>query len=127
MESIKIKVTVRSSSGAEVTAEVSASAWPTLTVYSLIIPERRVREGILIRSTSDLWHEFVRRMGSDWSVAYQLTSEQMEELVAGAFKKAGYDDVTLTPRSGDHGRDVIAIKYGVGCVKIIGSVKAYKP
>jgi restriction system protein len=33
--------------------------------------------------------------------------------------------VTLTPRSGDHGRDVIAIKHGVGCIKIIGSVKRY--
>jgi restriction system protein len=58
-------------------------------------------------------------------VAYQLRPEQWEELVAGAFKKAGYDDVTLTPRFGDHGRDVIAIKRGVGCVKVIGSVKAY--
>jgi restriction system protein len=33
--------------------------------------------------------------------------------------------VVLTPRSGDHGRDVIAIRKGVGCVKVIGSVKAY--
>ena len=35
--------------------------------------------------------------------------------------------VILTPRSGDHGRDVIATKRGVGCVKILGSVKAYQP
>ncbi|WP_370137360.1 hypothetical protein [Bradyrhizobium sp. USDA 313] len=34
--------------------------------------------------------------------------------------------MTLTPRSGDHGRDVIAVRSGVGCIKIIGSVKAYK-
>src|SRR5258708_13612849 len=100
---------------------------PTLSVSSLIIPERNVSDGILIRSTSDVWAEIVQRLGSDWSADYQVTPAQWEELVAGAFKKAGYDDVTLTPRSGDHGRDVIAIKHGIGCVKIIGSVKAYKP
>jgi restriction system protein len=44
---------------------------------------------------------------------------------AGAFHEAGYDEVVLTPRSGDFGRDVIAFKHGVGCIKIIGSVKAY--
>jgi restriction system protein len=51
----------------------------------------------------------------------------MEELVAGAYKKAGFDEVTVTPRSRDRGRDVIAIKRGVGCIKIIGSVKRYAP
>jgi restriction system protein len=102
-------------------------ARPSLTVSSFIIPERAVHEGVLIRSTSDLWTEIVQKLGSDWSQAFHLKPEQWEELIAGAFKKAGYDDVTLTPRSGDHGRDVIAVKHGVGCVKIIGSVKAYKP
>jgi hypothetical protein len=48
-------------------------------------------------------------------------------VIAGAFKKAGYDEMTITPRSGDFGRDVIAVKNGIGCVKIIGSVKAYAP
>ncbi len=33
----------------------------------------------------------------------------------------------LTPRSGDLGRDIIAIKKGFGCVKFIDQVKAYKP
>jgi restriction system protein len=33
----------------------------------------------------------------------------------------------LTPRSGDLGRDVIAIKKGIGCIRIIDQVKAYKP
>lgn len=33
----------------------------------------------------------------------------------------------LTPRSGDFGRDVIAIKKGLGEVRVIDQVKAYKP
>ena len=53
--------------------------------------------------------------------------EKWEELIAAAFDRSGYDEVILTPRSGDHGRDVIAIKKGIGTVRIIDSVKAYKP
>jgi restriction system protein len=48
-------------------------------------------------------------------------------IVAGAFRNYGFDQVILTPRSGDKGRDVIANRYGVGCAKIIGSVKANRP
>jgi restriction system protein len=99
----------------------------TLSVSSVIIPERSTAQGILIRSTSLVWGEIVQALGNDWTLAYRLTPEKWEEIVAGAFKKAQYDDVTLTPRSGDHGRDVIAIKRGIGCVKIIGSVKRYAP
>jgi len=46
-----------------------------------------------------------------------------EEIIAGAYKKAGFDEVTLTPRSGDLGRDVIAIKKGLGSVRVIDQVK----
>jgi restriction system protein len=98
-----------------------------LSLCSLIIPDQKTGEGVLVKSVADLWIEIVRRLGSDWSFAYQIPSDKWEEIVAGAFKAAHYDEVTLTPRSGDHGRDVIAVKHGVGCVKIIGSVKAYAP
>ena len=95
-----------------------------LSFTSLIIPERVVAEGTLIRSVSVPWHEIVKQLGSNWRLAYEIPSEKWEEIIAGGFKKAGYDEVTLTPRSSDHGRDVIAIKCGFGCVKILGSVKA---
>jgi HJR/Mrr/RecB family endonuclease len=42
--------------------------------------------------------------------AFKMPWERLEELVAGAYKRAGFEEVTLTPRSGDHGRDVIATK-----------------
>ena len=34
--------------------------------------------------------------------------------------------MTLTPRSGDFGRDVIAIKKGIGSIRVIDQVKAFK-
>jgi restriction system protein len=97
----------------------------TLSISSLIVPGEKTSEGLLVTSTSAVWHEIVRLLGDDWSSASNIPPEKWEELVAGAYQKAGYDEVTLTPRSGDHGRDVIAIKKGVGSVKVIGSVKAY--
>jgi restriction system protein len=123
---------------ARISAEQNALRWQViaapdigaaqvaLTVSGIIIPERPVEEGVLIRATGNLWAEIVALLSADWSEAYKLTPRQWEELVAGAFEKEGYR-VTLTPQSGDHGRDVIAVKHGIGCVKIIGSVKAYRP
>ena len=69
----------------------------------------------------------VKLLASDPNVAFQISAEKWEEMIAGAFDQAGFEQVTLTPRSGDFGRDVIAVKHGVGSMRIIDSVKAYKP
>ena len=100
---------------------------PSLTTTSLIIPAGNTSSGILVGSTQALWRSIANTLRGDWSIAYQIPPDRWEEIVAGAFKNDGYDEVILTPRSGDHGRDVIAIKHGVGCIKILGSVKAYAP
>jgi restriction system protein len=112
---------------AQATVGSFSSKVPQFSVSSIIIPERPVAEGTLIKSTSTVWTEIVRRLDTDWALAYQLSPRAWEEIIAGAFKNDAYDEVILTPGSGDHGRDVIAIKHGIGSVKIIGSVKAYKP
>ena len=52
-------------------------------------------------------------------LAFEIPSYKWEELIAAAFDYAGYDEVILTPRSGDHGRDVIATKNGIGAIRII--------
>ncbi|WP_315707333.1 MULTISPECIES: restriction endonuclease [unclassified Bradyrhizobium] len=98
----------------------------TLTVSALIVPEQKLQEGILVRSTSAIWVEIASKLGADWSRAGELTPTQWEEMIAGAYDRAGYK-VILTPRSGDGGRDIIATRAGFGCVKILGSVKAYAP
>jgi hypothetical protein len=100
---------------------------PTLTVGSVIVPERPVEEGVLIRCTSFVWTSIVRNLKDDWEQAFQIPPRVWEEILAGAFKEAGFEEVILTPRSGDHGRDVIAVRKGIGSVRILGSVKAYKP
>jgi restriction system protein len=99
---------------------------PTLLVQGLILPETKTSEGMLIKSTTAIWLEIARLLGSDWSLASQLDPTQWEEMVAGAYERSGYK-VILTPRSGDFGRDIIASTSGIGSVRILGSVKAYKP
>jgi restriction system protein len=122
-----VEVEARGQVSASGSAQISlATQNSTVAISSLIIPEYKTASGTLIKSVSTAWYEVVRYVGSDWSNAHTVPSDKWEEIVAGAFTKAGYE-VTLTPRSGDHGRDVIAIKRGFGCVKIIGSVKAYAP
>lgn len=97
----------------------------SLTLGALIIPEKSVTEGTLVKSVGDLWLEIARFLSLDWSLAFQIDPDKWEELVAGAFNKVGYQ-VILTPRSGDRGRDLIATKDGIGSIRILGSVKAYR-
>jgi restriction system protein len=100
---------------------------PNVTLSGIIIPEKKVHEGVLISSVSFAWVEIAEMLKGDWSRAHEVSPSKWEEVVAGAYKRAGYDEVTLTPRSADHGRDLIAVKKGMGTIKILGSVKAYKP
>jgi restriction system protein len=105
-------------------AEVAAKT--VLKMSAVIIPARKTATGLLIESVSVGWTEVVGVLRSNWSRAFEIPPQKWEELLAGAYAKAGFDDVFLTPRSGDLGRDVVAVKRGYGSIKIIGSMKAYK-
>ena len=99
----------------------------SLFLQSVIIPASKTSEGTLIEAVNLPWFEIINNIKNDPSIVYQLSPEKWEEIIAGAYKLAGFDEVILTPRSGDLGRDVIAIKKGIGQVRIIDQVKAYKP
>lgn len=100
---------------------------PQVTLAGLIIPEKKTDEGVLIASISFAWIDIVKKLQGDWSKAHEIPDTVWEELIAAAYKHAGYDEVTLTPKSNDHGRDLIAVKKGIGAVRLLGSVKAFKP
>jgi restriction system protein len=78
-------------------------------------------------ATTAVWENIATSLGDDWSAALKYSPRQWEEIVAGAFKRLGFEKVTLTPRSSDHGRDVIAVSGGFCSQKIIVSVKANAP
>jgi restriction system protein len=98
----------------------------SLTLGGLIIPERDDAEGVLVGSYGATWLDIAQSLGDDWTAAFQIDSRRWEEILAGAFDKMGFK-VTLTPRSGDHGRDLIAVRQGIGSLRILGSMKALGP
>ena len=98
-----------------------------LLLQTVVVRGERTDEGRLIEAVTVPWFEIVALLTKDPKVAFQMSPERWEEMVAGAYHRAGFDEVTLTPRSGDHGRDVIAVKTGLGQVRVIDQVKAFKP
>lgn len=94
---------------------------------ALVIGGAKTNEGILIQSVSQAWWRILDLLSKDPSNAYAISPRQWEEIIAGAYDEQGFDEVVLTPSSGDHGRDVIATKNGIGSIRIYDQVKAYKP
>ena len=111
----------------DTTNEPEPRPLPTLVVSSVIIPERTVTDGLVVLSETVIWREIVKHLERDWNNAFNIPPLKWEEIIAGAFKREGFDEVILTPSSNDKGRDIIAFTKGIGKVKVLGSVKAYAP
>ncbi len=97
-----------------------------IVVKALVIPGDRTKEGTLIKSIAIPWLKIVEVIANDPVAIYQISWRKWEEIIAGAYSASGYE-VVLTPPSNDQGRDVIATKRGIGCIRILDQVKAYNP
>ena len=83
---------------------------PGLLLQTVVVRGERTAEGTLIQAVALPWFEIIALLEKDPTVAFQLPPDRWEEMVAGAYQRAGFEEVVLTPRSGDLGRDVIATK-----------------
>ena len=124
---ISVHITERLVVSDNLKASITGIPNNSLLLQSVIIPEDKVSEGTIIKAVSLPWFDIINCIAKDPGIVFQLSAEKWEEMIAGAYAQAGFDEVILTPRSGDFGRDVIAIKKGLGEVRIIDQVKAYKP
>jgi restriction system protein len=106
---------------------LSISSISGLLLQTVIVPGRKTDEGRLIEAVAIPWFDIIEHLRTDPNIAFQIPPDKWEEIIAGAYHKFGFEEVTLTPRSGDYGRDVIAVKKGLGSVRVIDQVKAYKP
>ena len=86
-----------------------------------------VTEGDLIVAIAPVWRQLVSELSKNPGAIYQLGPRKVEELIAAGYEREGWDDVVLTPRSGDGGFDVMATKHGFGAIRIIDQVKALSP
>lgn len=100
---------------------------PEVTIKALLEFGARTSEGALIQAVALPWFEVLELIRRDPQAMYQIEPRAWEEIIAGAYNRAGFDEVILTPRSGDKGRDVVATKFGVGSIRIFDQMKAYKP
>lgn len=126
-----VQMTAHSQIGVQATASAGViRGLPSITnllMQTIIVPGDKTTEGRLIEAVSIPWFDIIDVLKADPGAAYQIPPSKWEEIIAGAYRQAGFDEVTLTPRSGDFGRDVIAIKRGLGVIRVIDQVKAYKP
>jgi restriction system protein len=99
---------------------------PSLLLQAVIIPGHKTAEGQLIEAVALPWFEIIELVGRSPDTIYEIGWRKWEEIVAGAYKQQGFD-VILTPRSNDKGRDVIATRTGLGSVRFVDQVKAYRP
>jgi len=107
--------------------DAAARAAVGMLLKTVIEPDQRADKGSLILAVARPWWDIAELIAKDPSAAYQIPPDKWEEIVAGIYKTAGFEEVILTPRSGDYGRDVIAMKDGVGRVRVIDQVKAFAP
>jgi restriction system protein len=98
-----------------------------LLLQAVIRAGERTDEGKLIEAVTLPWFDIIALLEKDPNAAFEIAPEKWEEIIAGAYKHAGFDEVTLAPRSGDRGKDVIAVKKALCTVRIIDQVKAFKP
>jgi restriction system protein len=122
---VRVSDTIHVSSSFD--AKLTVVSTPNLLLQTIIVPGAEAFEGRFIEAVAVPWFEIISLLKKDPSIAFQIPPNKWEEIVAGAYKRSGFDEVILTPRSGDYGRDVIAVKRGIGHVRVIDQVKAYKP
>jgi restriction system protein len=99
---------------------------PPFSFGAIVRFELAVPDGQIITLIDPVYSHLISVIEKNPEIIYEIDARKWEEIVAAAYDKAGFDEVILTPRSGDFGRDVIAIKKGFGSVKFIDQVKAYK-
>jgi restriction system protein len=106
----------------------SPEGFGVLLSRAVINPYEPSAEGHLIWSITAPLRSIIERIMKDPSLMYEVDPRKWEEIVAATYDESGlFDEVTLTPRSGDRGRDVIAVKNGFGSVRLIESVKRHTP
>jgi restriction system protein len=107
------------------TSSDSARPQPAMLLQAVLERGGRTDEGTVIQSIGPAWLEIVAILKKDPQLAFSLAPERWEEIIAASYDAAGFDEVILTPRSGDKGRDVIAVKRGLFTVRFVDQVKAY--
>ena len=114
------------SGGGTLTIKSLVQSAASIVLQTLVIPGAKTTDGVIIEAIAIAWKEIVKAVADDPNFMYQIPWRKLEELIAGAYKKEGYD-VILTSASDDKGRDVIVFECDGMAIRVLEQVKAYKP
>jgi hypothetical protein len=104
---------------------IGAIALPGVLLQTDVVTlGEKTEEGELVKSVRQTWGEIVKqiRMRNDFIFEFTKVARAFEMFLAATYRMDGFDEVILTPRSNDRGRDVIASKTGR---RILEQAKAY--
>jgi restriction system protein len=90
----------------------------------IVEPYGRTQDGELITLVAPAYWMLEELLQDDPEALFKLGDRKFEELIAGKYEKLGFR-VTLTPRKGDHGVDVIAESHNGPRVRIFDQAKRY--
>lgn len=95
-----------------------------LSINGLILKGSSVPASMLLRPA---WEAIFDILAKNPAELFRFSQDfrAFEEFLAETYERDGWD-VALTPRSGDKGRDVIAVRADFGGIKILEQAKAYK-
>lgn len=105
------------------------SADPSVLLKSVLLKfEGSTDEGRVVKRPCATWFEISKhlRKNPDFRFAFPAEPTAFEEFLAGAYYVDGWDAITLTPRTGDKGRDVIAVTTGLTTNRVLVQAKAYR-
>lgn len=97
-----------------------------LIPIEILQTSEQVSDGRIVSAIIPAWKAIYDQLHSDPDLLEKFSENPhaFEEFIAATYYKAGFK-VTVTPRSGDLGRDVIAEKSGFVSLRIIDQCKAY--
>jgi restriction system protein len=104
---------------------VAPPSAPSVLLQAVVVLGSKAAEGQAILAVAVPWFKIIDLMRRDPEAIYKLDWRKWEELMAGAYVEQGFS-VTLTPRSNDDGRDIIATLDSLS-VRFVDQVKAYRP
>ena len=118
---IQLSGLILSSSITPDNVELIVTSSPPFSFGAIVTVERNIPDGQIIKLVDPIYTELIDAIENDPQLMYQIHHRKWEEIIAAAYDKAGFDEVILTPRSADYGRDVIVnIQNKQKCARIRG-------
>lgn len=114
---------------ANIAGTTAVAEQPEILLQAAIVEAKdQLAEGQLIECVKLPWLAIVREIQKDPRFLFEFAQHpgRFEEFLAATYEQTGeWDEVILTPRSGDRGRDVIVVKRGFGSLRFLEQAKAY--